>query len=123
MRERDRAAGRTLDGPHRTDLDVTHGPKSMPAKLCSTGEQKALLLGLVLAHAELVRERRDGMAPALLLDEVTAHLDEARRQALFAELLRLECQAWMTGTDQQAFSALAGEAQFWRLDGGFATAL
>jgi len=123
MRERDRAAGRTLDGPHRSDLNVTHGPKSMPAKFCSTGEQKALLLGLVLAHAELVKERQDGMAPALLLDEVTAHLDEARRQALFAELLRLECQAWLTGTDQQAFSALSGHAQFWRLDGGFATAI
>jgi DNA replication and repair protein RecF len=123
MRERDRAAGRTLDGPHRSDLNVTHGPKNMPARLCSTGEQKALLLGLVLAHAELVKERQEGMAPALLLDEVTAHLDEARRHALFAELLRLECQSWMTGTDQQAFSALGGKAQFWRLDGGFATAL
>jgi DNA replication and repair protein RecF len=122
-RERDRAAGRTLDGPHRSDLDVVHGPKAMPAKLCSTGEQKALLLGLVLAHAELVKDRREGMAPALLLDEVTAHLDVARREALFAELLRLECQAWMSGTDQGAFSALVGEAQFWRLDGGFATAL
>jgi DNA replication and repair protein RecF len=122
-RERDRAAGRTLDGPHRSDLVVTHGPKAMPARLCSTGEQKALLLGLVLAHAELVKERQEGMAPALLLDEVTAHLDVARRQALFAELLRLDCQAWLTGTDQEAFSALVGEAQFWRLDGGSATAL
>lgn len=121
-RERDRAAGRTLDGPHRSDLNVTHGPKAMPAKLCSTGEQKALLLGLVLAHAELVKDRQDGMAPALLLDEVTAHLDEARREALFAELLHLECQAWMTGTDRQAFSALEGQAQFWGLDGGSATA-
>jgi len=117
-RDRDRGAGRTLDGPHRTDLIVTHGPKSMAAKLCSTGEQKALLLGLVLAHAELVRERRDGMAPMLLLDEVTAHLDEHRRAALFAELLRLGSQAWMTGTDHQAFSALLGHAQFWRVDNG-----
>ncbi|MFA5952421.1 MAG: DNA replication/repair protein RecF [Hyphomicrobium sp.] len=117
-RDRDRGAGRALDGPHRTDLIVTHGPKSMAAKLCSTGEQKALLLGLVLAHAELVRERRDGMAPMLLLDEVTAHLDEHRRAALFAELLRLGSQAWMTGTDHQAFSALLGRAQFWRVDNG-----
>ena len=62
-RERDRAAGRTLDGPHRSDLVVGHGPKEMPAKVCSTGEQKALLIGLVLAHADLVRQRRDGAAP------------------------------------------------------------
>lgn len=120
VRERDRAAGRALDGPHRTDLLVTHGPKAMPAKLCSTGEQKSLLLGLVLAHAELVRERRDGIAPILLLDEVTAHLDEHRRAALFAELLRLGTQAWMTGTDDQAFEALLGKAQFWRVGEGSA---
>jgi DNA replication and repair protein RecF len=111
-RERDRAAGRTLDGPHRSDLLVTHGPKGMAADQCSTGEQKALLLGLVLAHAELVKDRHDGAAPLLLLDEVTAHLDTERRGALFAELLRLETQAWMTGTDREAFSALFGEAKF-----------
>jgi DNA replication and repair protein RecF len=122
-RERDRAAGRTLDGPHRSDLEVTHGPKTMPAKLCSTGEQKALLLGLVLAHAELVKERLDGLAPLLLLDEITAHLDAARREALFSELLRLDCQAWMTGTDLQAFAALSGRARFWRLDDGLASPL
>ncbi len=88
-RERDRAAGRTLDGPHRTDLMVSHAPKSMPARLCSTGEQKALLIGLILAHAELVTRRREG-APILLLDEVTAHLDAERRAALFAEILRTQ---------------------------------
>ena len=77
-RERDRAAGRTLDGPHRSDLLVAHAPKGMPARLCSTGEQKALLIGLILAHAELVSRRRDS-APILLLDEVTAHLDAERR--------------------------------------------
>ncbi len=121
-RLRDRGAGRTLSGPHRTDLIVSHGPKSMPARLCSTGEQKALLLGLVLAHAELVAERRDGIAPILLLDEIAAHLDEARRAALFAELLRLGTQAWMTGTDHEAFAALTGSAQFWRVDGGRVTA-
>ena len=87
-RERDRAAGRTLDGPHRSDLLVAHAPKGMPARLCSTGEQKALLIGLILAHAELVARRRDS-APILLLDEVTAHLDAERRAALFAEILRL----------------------------------
>jgi DNA replication and repair protein RecF len=121
-RERDRAAGRTLDGPHRTDLLVAHAPKAMPARLCSTGEQKALLIGLVLAHAELVARRREA-APILLLDEVTAHLDAERRAALFAEILRLGAQAWMTGTDAEAFSWLAGKARFWRVDDGFLSPL
>jgi DNA replication and repair protein RecF len=116
-RERDRAAGRTLDGPHRSDLLVAHAPKAMPARLCSTGEQKALLIGLILAHAELVARRREG-APILLLDEVTAHLDAERRAALFEEILRLGAQAWMTGTDAQAFSWLAGKARFWRVEDG-----
>ncbi len=117
-RERDRAAGRTLDGPHRSDLIVGHGPKSMPAKLCSTGEQKALLMGMVLAHAELIAARQDGLSPILLLDEVTAHLDEARRAALFAEILRIGSQAWMTGTDIQAFAALEGHATILRVEDG-----
>jgi len=116
-RERDRAAGRTLDGPHRSDLLVAHAPKAMPARLCSTGEQKALLIGLILAHAELVARRREG-APILLLDEVTAHLDAERRAALFEEILRLGAQAWMTGTDAEAFSWLAGKARFWRVEDG-----
>jgi len=116
-RERDRAAGRTLDGPHRSDLIVAHAPKSMPARLCSTGEQKALLIGLILAHAELVARRREA-APILLLDEVTAHLDAERRAALFQEILRLKAQAWMTGTDAAAFSWLAGKARFWRVEHG-----
>ncbi len=110
-RERDRAAGRTLEGPHRSDLAVDHGPKGMTARLCSTGEQKALLLGLVLSHAELAAERQGGRAPILLLDEVTAHLDAARRAALFAEVLNLRTQAWMTGTDQASFAALEPSAQ------------
>ena len=117
-RERDRAAGRTLDGPHRSDLLVGHGPKAMAAHLCSTGEQKALLLGLVLAHAELLTERQEGAAPILLLDEITAHLDSARRAALFVEILRLKAQAWMTGTDETAFDALQGRAQFWSVEEG-----
>ena len=117
-RERDRAAGRTLDGPHRSDLVVGHGPKTMPARLSSSGEQKSLLLGLVLAHAELVRLNRDGLAPILLLDEVTAHLDEWRRAALFAEIVQLGAQAWMTGTDQSAFAALSGKAHFWSVEEG-----
>ena len=116
-RERDRGAGRTLDGPHRSDLLVAHALKGMPARLCSTGEQKALLIGLILAHAQLVARRRDS-APILLLDEVTAHLDAERRAALFAEILRLGAQAWMTGTDAQAFAWLAGKARFWHVDDG-----
>ena len=117
-RERDRAAGRTLEGPHRSDLVVEHGPKAMSARLCSTGEQKALLLGLVLSHAELTAERQGGRAPILLLDEVTAHLDAARRAALFAEILAIGTQAWMTGTDAEAFSALRGRALFLAVDEG-----
>jgi DNA replication and repair protein RecF len=120
-RERDRAAGRTLDGPHRSDLLVAHAPKAMAARLCSSGEQKALLLGLVLAHAELVARRRDGVAPILLLDEVTAHLDEVRRAALFEEILRLGAQAWLTGTDQHAFAALDQKARFWQVEDGALT--
>ncbi len=111
-RERDRAAGRTLAGPHRSDLVVGHGPKEMPAALASTGEQKALLIGLVLAHAEMLRDRHGGgEAPILLLDEIAAHLDAGRRAALFRELLRLGGQAWMTGTDAIAFDALGQDAQ------------
>ena len=117
-RERDRGAGRTLDGPHRSDLAVEHGPKQIAARLCSTGEQKALLLGLVLAHAELLTERQEGAAPILLLDEITAHLDAHRRAALFDEILRLKAQAWMTGTDKAAFDALQGRAQFWAVEEG-----
>ena len=108
----DRSAGRTREGPHRSDLMVGHGDKEMPAKLCSTGEQKALLIGLTLAHAHLVSQHRGGAAPLLLLDEITAHLDPVRRLALFDEISRLGCQAWMTGTDAQAFAGLAQRAQF-----------
>lgn len=117
-RERDRAAGRTLSGPHRSDLVVGHGPKSMPARLSSTGEQKALLIGMVLAHAELVAERQGGIVPILLLDEVTAHFDADRRAALFAEILRLGAQAWMTGTDRAAFDGLGTKARFHAVSGG-----
>jgi DNA replication and repair protein RecF len=117
-RERDRAAGRTLEGPHRSDLIAGHGPKSMPASVCSTGEQKALLIGLVLAHADLVRRRRDGAAPILLLDEIAAHLDPLRRAALFDELVALGTQVWLTGTDLVAFAGLEGRAQFHRVESG-----
>lgn len=116
-RARDRASGRTLEGPHRTDLIVQHRPKAMPAALCSTGEQKALLIGLVLAHARLTGEL-SGMAPILLLDEIAAHLDAGRRAALFGILDDLGGQAFMTGTDRALFEALGGDAQFFNVASG-----
>ncbi|QND58497.1 DNA replication/repair protein RecF [Mesorhizobium huakuii] len=116
-RDRDRAAGRTLEGPHRSDLLVRHRPKAMPAELCSTGEQKALLVGIVLSHARLTGEM-SGMTPILLLDEIAAHLDSGRRAALFSILEELNCQAFMTGTDAALFSSLKGRAQFLTVDHG-----
>jgi DNA replication and repair protein RecF len=115
-RRRDAAAGRTLAGPHRADLLVTHLGKAQPAHLCSTGEQKALLLGLVLAHAELVADRV-GRAPILLLDEVAAHLDPGRRAALF-ERIAGRGQVWMTGTEPGLFEAISGNAMRYRVKGG-----
>lgn len=103
-RQRDAAAGRTLVGPHRQDLAVAHRAKGMPAAQSSTGEQKALLLGLVLAHADLVAERR-GKPPILLLDEVAAHLDPKRRSALFARL-EGRGQVWMTATEAALFDGI-----------------
>ncbi len=116
-RERDRAAARALEGPHRSDLLVVHGPKNAPAAICSSGEQKALLLGLVLAKAELIKTI-EGIAPLVLLDEVAAHLDGVRRGALFGEILRLEVQAWMTGTDKELFSPLEEDAQILEVNRG-----
>lgn len=110
-RAQDAAAGRATLGPHRTDLHVVHADKDMPAERCSTGEQKALLLGLVLAHAGLVGARR-GKAPVLLLDEVAAHLDAGRREALFDRLAGTGAQVWMTGTDRSLFAGLDGSATF-----------
>ena len=107
-RRRDAAAGRTLVGPHRADLLVTHVAKGQAAALCSTGEQKALLLGIVLAHADLVTEQR-GVPPVLLLDEVAAHLDPSRRAALFARLAG-RGQVWMTGTEPALFTDVPGVA-------------
>lgn len=119
-RERDRAAARTLTGPHRSDLDVTHGPKGTAAKMCSTGEQKALMVGLALAQARLVKEVSGGIAPLILLDEIAAHLDEARRNALFLSIASLNAQVWMTGTDSAIFAPLrdATEVQFFRVSDG-----
>jgi len=107
-RRRDAAAGRALAGPHRADLSVTHADKRQAAALCSTGEQKALLMGLVLAHADLVAERTGG-APLLLLDEVAAHLDPVRRTALF-ERLAGRGQVWLTGTEAALFDAIGAGA-------------
>ncbi|MEO1103037.1 MAG: DNA replication/repair protein RecF [Pseudomonadota bacterium] len=108
-RERDRAAGRALSGPHRADLSVMHLDKQMPAALASTGEQKALLIGIVLGHAALVT-RLSGETPLLLLDEVAAHLDPGRRAALYDTLDELGAQTFMTGTDAGLFDALGSRA-------------
>jgi DNA replication and repair protein RecF len=112
-RGRDAAAGAALEGPHRADLGFTHVPKALPAALCSTGEQKALLVAVVLAHAALIAAAR-GFAPLLLLDEVAAHLDAPRREALFAALAALPAQAFLTGTDPGVFAPLRGVAEGFR---------
>ena len=109
-RARDAAAGRTLDGPHLSDLAVRHASKNIPAADASTGEQKALLIRLVLAHAGLIKQMT-GFAPLLLLDEVVAHLDPARRAALYDALSSLGAQVWMTGADPAAFGDIIGRAQ------------
>ncbi len=116
-RHRDRAAGRTLIGPQTTDLVVRHGPKDVPAATASTGEQKALLIGLVLAHARLVRAM-SGLSPLILLDEVAAHLDPRRRGGLFDALETLESQVWMTGADPALFGELEGRADLVRVADG-----
>ncbi|HYD12772.1 MAG TPA: DNA replication/repair protein RecF [Allosphingosinicella sp.] len=115
-RARDAAAGRTLAGPHRADLLVTHQAKQQPAGLCSTGEQKALLIGLILAHADLVAERTQ-RRPVLLLDEIAAHLDPRRRRALFERLGSAGGQVWMTGTEAGLFAGI-GAASWFDVGGG-----
>ncbi|MEP9354415.1 DNA replication/repair protein RecF [Xanthobacter sp. KR7-65] len=110
-RPRDRAAGRTLEGPHLTDLSVSHGEKQLPAARCSTGEQKSLLIGLTLSHARLVAAMQ-GLSPLLLLDDVAAYLDADRRAGLFEALDRLGAQVWMTGADPAAFAALDAAVRF-----------
>ena len=116
-RARDAAAGRTLDGPHLSDLVVTHADKGVVAAQASTGEQKALLIRLVLAHAGLIKEMT-GFAPILLLDEIVAHLDPARRAALYGALASLGAQAWMTGADPAAFGDIAARAQMFEVRPG-----
>ncbi|MEO1776702.1 MAG: DNA replication/repair protein RecF [Pseudomonadota bacterium] len=110
-RPRDAAAGRTLDGPHRSDLEAVFAAKSMPARACSTGEQKALLISLVLANARALRAAT-GATPVLLFDELAAHLDEGRRAALYDEIDALDAQAWMTGTEDMLFDGLPRARRF-----------
>lgn len=122
MRRRDAEVGRALDGPHRSDLLVAHREKARPARLCSTGEQKALLIGLVLANARALARRRDrlgdGAPLILLLDEIAAHLDPDRRGALFDILDRFGFQSFMTGTDQSLFTAWGERAQYFEMRDG-----
>jgi DNA replication and repair protein RecF len=117
-RARDAAAGRATRGVHRTDLRVIHAAKSMPADQCSTGEQKALLIGLILANAQALFERDFAPSPLLLLDEAAAHLDSDRRAALYDELAALGGQAWLTGTDRTLFDAFGDRAQRFEVSGG-----
>jgi DNA replication and repair protein RecF len=117
-RRQDQAAGRTLNGPHRSDLTVGYAAKGMPARSCSTGEQKALLIAITLAHVRAIGVRFGGWVPLVLLDEIAAHLDEGRRTALFDELVRLGCQAWMTGTDDQLFAALTEKSNIVKVEDG-----
>lgn len=110
-RRRDAAAGRALDGPHRGDMTVVHAGKGQAAALCSTGEQKAMLLSIIIAHAALVADRT-GRPPVLLLDEVAAHLDPARRAALFDRLRATGGQTWMTGTESALFDGMNDATHF-----------
>jgi len=114
-RRRDRAAQRTLTGPHRDELGVTMAGKGQPASACSTGEQKALLIAITLAHADLLQDSRPAL---LLLDEVAAHLDPVRRAALFDRLRAGRAQVWLTGTELAPFEAIAEEAAVWRVRNG-----
>lgn len=114
-RKRDRAAQRTLAGPHRDELDVVHAAKRVPAAQSSTGEQKAMLVAITLAHAALAAQGRAGI---LLLDEVAAHLDPVRRAALFDQLAASGAQVWMTGTELAPFDSISGEAAVWSVSGG-----
>jgi DNA replication and repair protein RecF len=116
-RPRDAQAGRTLEGPHLTDLGVRYAAKNIPAAAASTGEQKALLIGLVLAHAGLVGNMTN-MAPVILLDEVIAHLDPNRRAALYEAIAQLGSQVWMTGADPAAFAEIAARVEVFAINAG-----
>lgn len=120
QRGRDRAAGRALSGPHRDELEVVMAGSGQAAAACSTGEQKAMLIAMTLAHASLAAEGRPGV---LLLDEVAAHLDPVRRGALFDRLRKGRAQVWLTGTESGPFSEILGEAAVWQVEGGKLTRL
>jgi DNA replication and repair protein RecF len=115
-RVRDAESGRTNAGPHLADLATRHTQKRTEARDCSTGEQKALLISIMLAFARELTQVRDGMAPLLLLDEIAAHLDIVRRAALFEEIADLSAQAWMTGTDLSLFEG--ARAQIFEVQDG-----
>lgn len=119
-RQADRTAGRTLKGPHRADLTVFHGTKDQAAEKCSTGEQKALLFSIILAHADLIAEQR-GSRPILLLDEVAAHLDPRRRAALFGKLSEKGGQVWLTGTEPGLFDDTPDDALHFKVAEGSVT--
>lgn len=116
-RRLDRAAGRTLHGPHRADLIVRHAAKQQPADRCSTGEQKALLFSIILAHADLVTTTRSAR-PILLLDEVAAHLDPRRRSALFEKLTEKGGQVWLTGTEVSLFDGVPADSRHFLVTDG-----
>ncbi|HPQ50964.1 MAG TPA: DNA replication and repair protein RecF, partial [Alphaproteobacteria bacterium] len=117
MRDEDAVTGGAAAGIHRTDFTVSYREKNMPAYDCSTGEQKALLIGIVLAHADLVNAER-GSPPILLLDEVAAHLDQGRRGALYDLLSHIGGQVWMTGTEDEVFSGIGQAASFCAIESG-----
>jgi DNA replication and repair protein RecF len=116
-RLQDAQFGGSATGPHKSDMEVVYAAKAMPADHCSTGEQKALLVGILLAHSRMIEAER-GAAPILLLDEVAAHLDSERRARLFSILLSLTSQVWLTGTDDDMFSSLRNNAQFFKVSQG-----
>lgn len=120
-RRRDASAGRTLFGPHRSDLNVIHRPTGVPANLCSTGQQKALLIGLILSNARALEAEAHLQNPLVLLDEASAHLDPDRRAALFDELSALGGQAWLTGTERGLFQEFGDRAQYFEVCDGRVT--
>jgi DNA replication and repair protein RecF len=121
-RRRDAESGGAGEGPHRSDLQVRHADKNLPVDQCSTGEQKAVLVAVILGQARVQTAER-GAPPILLLDEIAAHLDQTRRAALFDELCALKAQSWLTGTDQALFAEMGERGQFFRVQDSVLTAM